>query len=213
MPSFPDLIILFTRYPHPGKCKTRLIPQLGTKKAALIHRQLTAHTMKTLADFFTWNNNTEFIIYHDIDSIQKMKKWLGSHYLYKEQQGKDLGQRMADALLHGLNKKQNCILLGSDCPDITQPILTDALQALKQKDIVLGPAHDGGYYLIGMAGSVNPDICNQLFKDIPWGGDTVFAKTLRQVEKLGLDSHILKKLHDIDTVEDLKHFHHCSHPE
>jgi len=91
MPSSLDLIILFTRYPYPGKCKTRLIPQLGTEKAVLIHRQLVTHTMKTLDDFFTWNNNTEFIIYHDIDSTQKMKQWLGSQYLYKKQQGKDLG--------------------------------------------------------------------------------------------------------------------------
>ena len=213
MPFAQDLVILFTRYPSPGRCKTRLIPQLGQEGAAVIHRQLVTHTMKTLSDFFTWKNNTEFIIYHDGGSRRKMENWLGSNYLYKEQRGEDLGQRMADALTYGLGKKQNCILLGSDCPDITDSILTEALQALKQKDMVLGPAHDGGYYLIGVTNTIKADICSQLFEEIPWGGDTVFAKTLKRAEKLGLEPHILKKLHDIDCTEDLKHFHHCSHAE
>ena len=213
MPSSQDLVILFTRYPHPGRCKTRLIPQLGQQGAALIHRQLVMHTLKTLTDFLTWKNNTEFIIYHDSGSRRKMEDWLGCDYLYQEQRGNDLGQRMADALLYALNKTQNCILLGSDCPDITAPILSKALLALKQKDIVLGPAHDGGYYLIGVSNSIKADVCRQLFKEIPWGADTVFAKTLERAENLGLDAHILKKLHDIDCAADLKHFHHRPHPE
>ncbi len=208
-----DLIILFTRYPHPGKCKTRLIPQLGQKGAALIHRQLVTHTLKTLTNFFSWKNTTEFIIYHNSGSRLKMENWLGCNYLYREQRGDDLGQRMANAFLYALKKTQNCILLGSDCPDITEPILGEALQALKQKDMVLGPAHDGGYYLIGVSKSIKADICLQLFEKIPWGGDTVFAETLKRAENLGLHAHILKKLHDIDCAEDLKHFHHCSHPE
>ena len=213
MLSSQDVVILFTRYPSPGKCKTRLIPQLGQEGAALIHRQLVTHTLKILTDFFTWKNNTEFIIYHDSDSHRMMENWLGCNYLYKEQRGYDLGQRMADALLYALEKTQNCILLGSDCPDITAPLLNEALQALQQKDMVLGPAHDGGYYLIGVSNTIKPDACRHLFKEIPWGDDTVFAKTLERAQELGLNTHILKKLHDIDCVEDLKHFHHCSHPE
>ncbi len=213
MPSSQDLVILFTRYPHPGRCKTRLIPELGQKGAALIHRQLVTHTLKTLNVFFTWKNSTEFIIYHDSGSRRKMEDWLGVDYLYKEQRGNDLGQRMADALLYALGKQQNCILLGSDCPNITAPILSKALQALKQKDMVLGPAHDGGYYLIGVSNRIKADACCQLFKEIPWGGDTVFTKTLERAKNLGLATHILKKLHDIDCAEDLKHFHHRPHAE
>ncbi len=213
MPPSQDLVILFTRFPHPGKCKTRLAPQLGPEGAALIHRQLVRHTLETLTVFFTRKDNTELIIYHDSGSRQKMEGWLGSNYHYRQQQGDDLGQRMADALRYGLNKTQNCILIGSDCPDITESILSEALQALRQQELVLGPAHDGGYYLIGAAGSVKVDACSQLFKEIPWGDDTVFAKTLQRAEKLGLKPHILKKLHDIDSIEDLQHFHHCPHPE
>ncbi|MCF8057524.1 MAG: TIGR04282 family arsenosugar biosynthesis glycosyltransferase [Desulfocapsa sp.] len=213
MPSFQDLVIYFTRFPSPGKCKTRLIPRLGPEGAMRIHKQLVAHTLKTLIDFFIRDNNTEFIIYHDGGSRQEMEKWLGGDYQYKEQQGKDLGRRMADALAHGLNKTQNCILLGSDCPDINGSILAESLQALKQRDVVLGPAHDGGYYLIGVRGTVTPYICRKLFGEIPWGGDRVFAKTVEQAERLGLDFHILEKLHDIDDAEDLQYFHHCSYAE
>lgn len=213
MPSSQDLVILFTRYPHPGKCKTRLIPQLGPEGAVRIHQQLVTHTLKTLTDFFTWKNNTEFIIYHDSGSRQKMEKWLGSNYRYREQQGEDLGQRMAAALLYGLNNAQNCILLGSDCPDITKSILDEALQALRQQDMVLGPAHDGGYYLIGVTNTVEPESCCRLFEEIPWGAETVFAKTLERATRLGLAPHILKRLHDIDDASDLQYFHHCSHPE
>ncbi len=213
MHSFHNRVILFTRYPCPGRCKTRLIPTLGPEGAARIYQQLVTHTLKTLTDFISWQNSTELVISHDGGSRRQMETWLGTQFRYQEQHGQDLGQRMADALFHGLNNAQNCILIGSDCPDITASILADALQALQQEDMVLGPAHDGGYYLIGMAAPVAPSVCSRIFKKISWGSDTVFAETLTRACKLDLSSHILKTLHDIDTVEDLKYFHHCSHPE
>ncbi len=213
MPSFQKLVILFTRYPVAGKCKTRLIPVLGAEGAVRIHRQLVSHILHELDTFISPRNTTELTIYYDADSLQQMQDWLGSSYIYNRQQGEDLGQRMADALIHGISNKKNSILIGSDCPGINSAILNEGFEALKQNDIVLGPAHDGGYYLIGVARNIQPAACKQIFAQIPWGTDKVLSKTLAQTQKLGLRHHRLSTLHDIDTLEDLKHFHHCSHPE
>ncbi len=213
MPFFQKLVILFTRYPVAGKCKTRLIPALGAEGAVGIHRQLVSHILREMDTFISSRNTTELAIYYDADSLQQMQDWLGRSYTYNRQQGDDLGQRMADALIHGINRQQNSILIGSDCPGINRSILNEGFDALKQNDIVLGPARDGGYYLIGVARNTQPAACKQIFEKIPWGTDTVLSKTLAQTKKLGLRHYLLSRLHDIDTAEDLKHFHHCSHPE
>ncbi len=214
MPSLQKLVILFTRYPVAGKCKTRLIPALGAEGAVRIHQQLVSHILREINTFISSRKNTEFALYYDADSLQQMQDWLGRTYTYKKQQGYDLGQRMADALIHdGISSKKNSILIGSDCPGINSSILNEGFEALKQNDIVLGPAYDGGYYLIGVADTIQPAACRQLFEQIPWGTDKVLTKTLVQTQKLGLRHHLLSRLHDIDTPEDLKHFHHCSHPE
>ncbi len=212
MPSSRDLVILFTRYPQPGRCKTRLSPTLGDDAAIKIHRQLVAHILKELNASII-RDNTELSIYYDGGSRIEMREWLGSSYSFAQQEGKDLGERMANALIRALEQGKNVILLGSDCPAITTSLLQEALEALKQHDMVLGPAHDGGYYLIGLAQNVPGDSCCKLFKQIPWSTSQVLAKTLERAEKLGLHIHSLPTLHDIDTAEDLKHFHHYSHPQ
>lgn len=213
MPSLQNLVILFTRYPVAGKCKTRLIPALGAEGAVRIHQQLVSHMLREINTFISSQKTTEFALYHDADSLQQMQNWLGRTYTYKKQQGDNLGQRMAAALIHGISRKKSSILVGSDCPGINSSILNEGFDALKQNDIVLGPAYDGGYYLIGVSRTIQPAACKQIFEQIPWGTDTVLPKTLAQTQKLGLRHHLLSRLHDIDIPEDLKHFHHCSHPE
>lgn len=212
MPSFQKLVILFTRYPVAGECKTRMIPALGAQGAAHLHRQLVAHILSEMSTFLSARNGTELTIYFDGDSHQQMQDWLGSSYIYKKQQGEHLGQRMAEALIHGTSKGKNPILIGSDCPGINRSILDDAFEALTHNDIVIGPAYDGGYYLVGVAADIQPAACKQLFKQISWGTNIVLSQTLVQIKKLNLRYHLLDKLHDIDTAEDLKHFNYCPHP-
>lgn len=212
MPPLPNLIILFTRYPHPGKCKTRLIPTLGREGAAHIHRQLVSRTMETLTEFASLMPDTTYHIYYDGASASQMKQWLGD-YSFRQQQGKDIGERMASALTGSLGTGQNCILIGSDCPDISPTLLGDAFQALQTEDLVLGPAHDGGYYLIGCNSASDSKAIEQLFKGITWSGDRVLATTLQRARTQQFSVHLLQKLHDIDTHDDLKYFHHYSHPE
>ena len=213
MPSFHNLVILFTRCPQIGKCKSRLIPALGAEGAMKVHKQLVSHVLKELKRFLASTDNTYLYIYYHGGTLRDIQQWLGSGHLFKQQQGDTLGERMATALIHGLEKNQNSILIGSDCPGIRSRILADGLEALKHNDIVLGPAHDGGYYLIGVAQNMPQAKCRQLFEDITWGTEQVFAQTLIHADTMGLKTHILNKLHDIDTEEDLKYFHYCPNPE
>jgi uncharacterized protein len=213
MPSFHKLVILFTRFPQVGRCKRRMIPSLGAKGALNIHRQLVSHILNRLTIFLSSHADIDFTIFYYGGSQQQMREWLGSSHTCQEQQGDNLGERMADALLQSLKNGQDTILIGSDCPDIDAATLKESFQALTNNDIVVGPAHDGGYYLIGVAGNLDPAACRKLFEKIPWGTDTVYSRTVAHTENLGLRTHILSKLHDIDTEEDLTYFHHCSHPE
>lgn len=212
MPSSRNIVILFTRYPQPGKCKTRLIPVLGKDGAIKVHQQLVTHILKALTECIR-RDNTELCIYYDGGSQPEMEAWLGKDYSFIQQEGVDLGQRMAQALIQALSQGKNAILLGSDCPAVSASLLQEALDSLHQHDMVVGPAHDGGYYLIGLARHVNTDCCRSLFKRIPWSTAQVLSRTLERAEEQKLHFHTLPKLHDIDTAEDLRHFHHHPHPQ
>ncbi len=213
MPSMHRLVILFTRYPEPGKCKSRLIPALGADGALEIHLQLVSHILSKTEHFLTGKKQTLFTIFFHGGSSGQMQQWLGNKYSYRRQQGNDLGERMAAALLHGLAEGRDTILIGSDCPEISTTTLDEGLSSLTEAALVIGPAFDGGYYLIGVAAGTDPSLCRRLFEDIHWGSSLVFSETMNRAEELGLKTHILDTLHDIDTEEDLRYFHHCSHPE
>ncbi len=210
MPSIPHLVILFTRYPHPGKCKSRLAPALGMNGAMKIHKELVHHVLQQL-DTHILQSGSELQIHYDGGTLQKMQTWLGATYSYCKQQGDSLGQRMSYAFAKSLPRKQSVLLIGSDCPAITATLLTEATNALSKKDMVIGPTHDGGYYLIGLTAKISNDKRSQLFRDIPWSTSDVLTKTMQRAEEQQLTSHRLPTLHDIDTPEDLKYFHHHPH--
>lgn len=210
--SSANTILLFTRYPHPGKCKTRLIPEYSAEAAAEIHRQLVSLSHKTICNYLAQHKHTTYHICYTGASVKEMRHWLGKQS-FIEQQGQNLGDRMAGALSTALQNRERCLLIGSDCPDITSELLQNAFMALQQKDIVLGPAYDGGYYLVGMNKTLSPRQIEFLFSEIPWGSEKVLATTLERVEELQLTFQLLPKLHDIDTPDDLKHFNHHSHAE
>lgn len=210
--SSTDTILLFTRYPHPGKCKTRLIPEYSAKTAAEIHRQLVSQSHKTISNYLAQHKHTAYHIYYTGASAKEMRQWLGKQS-FSKQQGENLGDRMAGALSSTLQQKERCLLMGSDCPSITPELLQNAFTALQKKDIVLGPAYDGGYYLVGMNKTVSPKLIERLFSDIPWGSETVLATTIDRIKELQLAFQLLPKLHDIDTPDDLQYFNHHSHAE
>jgi uncharacterized protein len=194
----PDLLLLFTRYPEPGKVKTRLIPALGAEGAANVQQSLTVHILQ-LARAFTLASTTDLIVCFDGSQVRQMQHLFGAEFCYLPQSPGDLGQRMFSALAEALRQgRRRVVLMGSDCPEITAQILSSAFSQLALDDLVLGPARDGGYYLIGLTAPYP-----ELFQDLPWGTDEVLALTQTRAAQLGLKTALLEPLTDIDRPEDL----------
>lgn len=204
-------IIIFTRYPQAGLTKTRLIPELGAEGAAILQRTMTEQIVHT-AGQLVHDRQIQISVYYAGGSHQQMKQWLGPELLYHEQTGTDLGQKMmlafADAWDRGL---QRAVLVGSDCPAIDFQLITDALEALQDDQLVLGPAADGGYYLIGTTNDLPLNRLARLFTDIAWGTSEVFQETVNRARDAEVTTSILKELNDIDHPRDLAYFHH--HPD
>jgi len=200
-------LLIFTRYPEPGKTKTRLAPALGNAGAAQIHRQMAEQTI-TMADSFSKEYNCSLKIFYQGANIESMENWLGCHSYHKQCQG-DLGQRLNCAFEESfLAHKKAVVAIGTDCPALGPELLFTAFQAIATTDIVLGPATDGGYYLIGLA-KQHPE----LFEGIAWGTESVLSQTIQKAAKISLTSTMLEPLHDIDRPEDIKYLSNHSLPE
>jgi len=191
-------MVIFGRYPVPGQTKTRLIPALGPIGSAELHRRLTEKTIAT-AGAFAQGRGIELDFHFEGGNTKKLSQWLGPGIIFSQQGPGDLGERMHAGFLKSF--ESGCgrvVLIGTDIPGLSIPILEEAFEALTRHDVVIGPSTDGGYWLIGMKGPVN------LFQDIDWGTETVFEQTIALVEKEGMGVHLLDPLTDIDTIEDLK---------
>jgi len=184
-------IIIFTRLPQPGSTKTRLIPRLGPAGAAALHRALAEHTVATVRQL-----PQPMVICHTGDS-DAIRQWLGAGLSYRQQATGDLGARMLAAITASQGP---AVIIGTDCPDLSGEIIGAAVTALKTSDVVLGPALDGGYYLIGMT---RPHAA--LFDNMTWGGDEVLAETRRRLQAAHLSWTELTPLTDIDRPADLVH--------
>ncbi len=194
-------IVVFTRYPEPGVTKTRLIPALGPEGAAELQREMTAHTVKAALSA----GGVPVEIRYAGGSQEQMEAWLGKELQHREQAAGDLGDRMADAFATAFSEQiGRAVIMGTDCPEITEGILRQALNALRRHDLVLGPATDGGYYLIGMRRSAAARAVPDVFRDIDWGTDRVFEATLAKAKKLGLSCARLALLDDVDRPDDIE---------
>ncbi len=198
MSNIPNHLIIFTRYPLPGKTKTRMIPALGEKGAANLQKQMTQHTIKTARQLQSFLSVSLEIRYTDGNQAL-MQKWLGDNLNYQPQVAGDLGKKMHMAAVEAFaTGKQRIVMIGIDCPDLTTHILKTAFSHLKSHDLVLGKAKDGGYYLIGFN-----RLIPQIWQDISWGSSQVFAQTVAKIKHLGIKASYLKELNDIDRPEDL----------
>lgn len=198
VPSGIQRIIVFSRYPQPGQTKTRLIPALGAVGAAQIQAALTHHTLQTVNRHSALSGCEIEVRFTGCDAAL-MQQQFGAGPHYRPQCGGDLGARLRDAVraasAEGVAK---LLLIGIDCPELTPTILAQAWTALDGCDVVLGPAHDGGYYLLGMTA---PHL--SLLEHISWGTEHVDRQTTQRAAALGLRLHRLPPLADIDLPEDL----------
>ncbi|SPE52587.1 conserved hypothetical protein [Verrucomicrobia bacterium] len=191
-------LILFTRYPIAGSAKTRLIPALGAEGAAALHRRLVLRALRT-AQAGRRAVPADLEVHFEGGTEQAMSHWLGDNAHFLPQAAGDLGQRMAGAFDESFRTGSTAtVLIGSDCPGLSAAIITTAFARLMENPVVLGPAQDGGYYLIGLSRPIS-----ELFRGIPWGTDRVLAESLAVLKRRGWKAALLNPLADIDRPEDL----------
>lgn len=181
-------LVLFTRFPEPGKAKTRLVPALGEQGAAALHRRLTERNVAAA-------RATGLPVEVRITGAPPadFAEWLGGDLTFVDQGEGDLGDRLRRAA-----PPYPVLFIGSDLPDLTPAHLVEAVRRLEENEVVLGPAEDGGYWALGLATPAD-----DLFAAMPWGTDRVLAETLRRLEQRGSAPALLPMLADCDRPEDL----------
>ncbi len=193
-----ERVVLFTRFPEPGKAKTRLIPALGDAGAAGLHRRMTE-----IAHAAARGSRAAVEVRITGATADEFREWLPNTMLALQGEG-DLGERMAcaldDAFVSGLER---VVLIGSDCPELTSGVLDAAFDRLRHADAVVGPATDGGYYLIGFTRRGRSRARTTAFANVEWGGPNVFAETLHNLDQAGISVARMAPLGDVDRPEDL----------
>ncbi len=186
-------LIVFVRNPIAGKVKTRLAKAVGDNEALNIYRMLLRHTKNHVLNV----NADKEVSYSE--KVEPEDEWAGSSFTKSIQKGQDLGERMKNAFRTGLTLEGfgKVVLIGSDCAELTDTILEEAFDILNNKDVVIGPAVDGGYYLIGMR-----KFFPEVFDKINWSTSRVFDQTIQRINKYGASYKTLELLRDVDELED-----------
>jgi len=194
--SSENILIVFLKYPKAGEVKRRLAADIGKKEAASLYKEFTEFILgEVKSDCY------RIIIFYTPQSREKeVRSWLGDGFEYCPQQGSDLGERMQAAFKLVFDKgAKRAVIIGTDNPLVDRNILSEAFGKLRQNQAVIGPCLDGGYYLLGLS-----SYSNEIFKDIAWGTDEVFEKTIGKLKQAGFKYEVLKKEFDIDNLEDIK---------
>ena len=191
-------LIIFVRKPELGKVKTRLAATMGEEKALAVYIELLEHTHQVAAAV----NADKFVFC--FDEIEENDLWSDGNFIKRLQSPGDLGEKMHNAFAGLFDEGYNDVaIIGSDCYELTTAIIEDAFEMIQQNDLAIGPANDGGYYLLGMK-----KLCMELFSDIEWSTEKVLAQTLAACTSAGLSYSLLPQLTDIDTEADLNSVQH-----
>ncbi len=186
-------LIIFVRKPQPGKVKTRLAAVIGAEAALAIYKKLLQHTCAVAQQI-----NAGKAIFYAGEKVEN-DLWSGPDVFKYLQPETDLGHRMKTAFETVFKGGAGrAVIIGSDCPSLTANHLALAFAALEKNDVVIGPAADGGYYLLGMK-RLHPE----LFQNIPWSTDRVYTDTIAVLQQLGLRYQTLETLTDVDEEKDL----------
>lgn len=187
--------MIFVKNPVPGNVKTRLAKDIGDEAATSVYEKLLEITrdasLGLSADRWLWYG----------DFVNHKDTWDEEHFEKKMQSGETLGDRMGHAFQTAFEAGfEKVVIIGSDCPEMNTDILQKAYEHLDQSEVVLGPASDGGYYLLGMRKFV------PVFEEKAWSTANVLASTIADLKKMGIRYELMDELSDIDTIIDLKKF-------
>ena len=188
-----ELLIIFVKAPRPGAVKTRLAQAIGVVGACRAYSLLTERVLSNVNDI-----DAVQIRFTPDDAEKEIKHWVKPGWQCRPQGAGDLGQRLQLAFEESFRSGfRKVAIIGSDCPDVTSRDIRTAWATLEACDLALGPAHDGGYWLIALK-----QVVPILFEGIAWGTDSVLGETVRRANASGLKVELLRQLRDIDTEAD-----------
>lgn len=194
--KYKDAVVLvFAKAPVIGEVNTRLIPDIGVNAAT----QLQAELIHSRLENFNKNNLCKVELWCSPDSNHDFFQACQKQYdvALFDQQGNDLGERMSQSIKESLQRFKRVVLIGTDAPSLALEHIEQAIKQLGDHDVVIGPAEDGGYVLIGMSRH-----CDEVFQSVEWGSDTVLEDTRENIMNNNLTSFELEPCWDIDRVED-----------
>lgn len=190
-------ILVFIKSPEKGRVKSRLASAFGEEKTLELYKSFVSSILGTLkgAKFPTE------IFFYPADPAEAVVDWLGKGFSYIPQRGQDLGERMENAFADSFSCGiWRALIVGTDIPDLAPAVIDEALSFLEDHDAVIGPATDGGYYLIGFK---KETFLPSVFHGIPWGTGSVCSMTMQVFARAGYRVHKLPEWRDVDTVDDL----------
>ncbi len=188
-----NALLIFLKNNIPGKVKTRLAATVGNDEAAKVYTMLVQHTQLATLEL----KENKIIFYSDY--MEQDDIWQNANYEKQVQFGSDLGERMANAFQYAFDcGNEMVVLIGTDCPGINMDLIQKAFSELNAADVVIGPAIDGGYYLLGMK-----KFTAELFNEIAWSTSDVLETTIKKCNQLNLTYQLLEVLPDVDEEKDL----------
>ncbi len=212
-------LIIFLRYPEPGKVKTRLSKGIGQDNAAKLYRSFVETILYRISVVPEYTEKTTGNVIKSRDALYKtllfftpddkcdaIKSWLGNQHTFSSQSGRDLGERIFNAFrTTAASGAKKAIIIGSDAPMVDRSLVFNAFAKLDKADVVIGPSNDGGYYILGLSfATKSVDKYEGLFMDIKWDTGAVFGQTTEKLNEHGFVYTLLPESYDIDNVEDLE---------
>ncbi|NQY10281.1 MAG: glycosyltransferase [Flavobacteriales bacterium] len=187
-------LIIFIKNPVLGKVKTRLAKYIGDRSALQIYLSLLKHTFKITKEL---EDVVKVVYYSDV--VEEDDMWISTSFGKSLQEGNDLGMRMKNAFQTAFNEgAERVVIIGSDCFELTQNYIEHAFNILNSNQAVIGPAVDGGYYLLGMN-----RMYSSVFQDVEWSTHNVFVSTFVKLKEEDIQFKLLPVLYDVDRVEDV----------
>ena len=195
-------LLFFVKSPGQTPVKSRLARSIGAARATALYRLFVLDMLDILGDVLKEAGYALRICFTPPEADEAMRDWLGNAYAYLPQQGEDLGERMKNAFVAGFSEEYpQVLLLGSDSPDLPVPFIKEGMRRLFHQGAVIGPAFDGGYYLIGFRAEA---FLPAVFQGLAWGTGTVLQDTMKIFAAAAVPVTLLSPWHDIDTLEDLQ---------
>lgn len=194
-------ILFFIQYPQPGRVKPRLIPDLGEEGAAELYKLFVEDLFATLKQL----GHTIIVCYDPKEKGVDMLKWLGVGPIYYAQEGVDIGARLENAFYYAYSKGfSDVMVVGPDAPDLSKEVFEGAFERLNSTEVVIGPASDGGYYLLAFNRS---GFFMDVFNNIPWMTEMVYMETWSKIRSAGKMCEVLPEVSDANNFIDLEMFY------